>query len=143
MSFLNVKLLPYKNRIEELIEKNTVFLFTGNALEVLGDYIENEDGSKINGLGIFPVHSKRDMMHRHNSYFIGDFEDIKLVGFKSQFTMMYGDNSDIYYAKVEKGIGLNKASKLEGIKKNNFIGTYIIGPILILNPLFTKKIIIH
>ena len=83
------KLLPYKNRIEELIEKNTVFLFTGNALEVLGDYIENEDGSKINGLGIFPVHSKRDMMHRHNSYFIGEFEDIKIVGFKSQFTMMY------------------------------------------------------
>ena len=80
-------------------------------------------------------------MHRHNSYFIGNFEDIKLVGFKSQFTMMYGDNSDIYFAKVEKGIGLNKTSKLEGIKKNNFIGTYIIGPILILNPLFTKKII--
>ena len=135
------KLLPYKNRIEELIEKNTVFLFTGNALEVLGDYIENEDGSKIKGLGIFPVHSKRDMMHRHNSYFIGDFEDIKIVGFKSQFTMMYGDNSENYFAKVEKGIGLNKESKLEGIKKNNFIGTYIIGPILILNPLFTKKIL--
>lgn len=135
------KLLPYKNRIEELIEKNTVFLFTGNALEVLGDYIENEDGSKINGLGFFPVHSKRDMMHRHNSYFIGEFEDIKIVGFKSQFTMMYGDNSENYFAKVEKGIGLNKESKLEGIKKNNFIGTYIIGPILILNPLFTKKIL--
>lgn len=135
------KLLPYKNRIEELIEKYTVFLFTGNALEVLGDYIENEDGSKINGLGIFPVHSKRDMMHRHNSYFIGEFEDIKIVGFKSQFTMMYGDNSENYFAKVEKGIGLNKESKLEGIKKNNFIGTYIIGPILILNPLFTKKIL--
>ena len=99
------------------MEKDTVFLFTGNALEVLGDYIENEDGSKINGLGIFPVHSKRDMMHRHNSYFIGEFEDIKIVGFKSQFTMMYGDNSENYFAKVEKGIGLNKESKLEGNKE--------------------------
>ena len=134
------KLLPYKNRIEELIEKNTVFLFTGNALEVLGEYIENEDGSKIKALGIFNVYSKRDMMHRYNSNIVGKFEDIEIVGFKSQFTMMYGDNDNSYFLKVEKGIGINKESKLEGINKNNFIGTYIIGPILILNPLFTKKI---
>ena len=61
------KLQPYKERIIELINKGTVFLFTGNALEVLGKYIENEDGSKIEGLGIFDVYAKRDMMHRHNS----------------------------------------------------------------------------
>ena len=135
------RLLPYKERIEELIEKNVVFLFTGNAIEVLGKYIENEDGSKIEGLGIFDVYAKRDMMHRHNSYMIGKYEDIEVLGFKSQFTMMYGDNSNSYFLEVEKGIGLNKESKLEGVKKNNFIGTYVIGPILILNPLFTKKII--
>lgn len=134
------KLMLYKERIEELIDKNVVFLFTGNAVEVLGKYIENEDRSKIEGIGIFDVYAKRDMMHRHNSYMVGKFEDIEIVGFKSQFTMMYGDNSDSYFIEVEKGIGLNKESKLEGIKKNNFIGTYIIGPILIQNPLFTKKI---
>lgn len=135
------KLLPYKERIQKLIENNVVFLFTGNALEILGKYIENEDGSKIEGLGIFDVYAKRDMMHRHNSYMVGKFEDIEVVGFKSQFTMMYGDNSNSYFLEVEKGIGLNKDSKLEGIKKNNFIGTYVIGPILIQNPLLTKKIL--
>ena len=36
------KLKPYKEKIEELIENNTVFLFTGNSIEVLGKYIENE-----------------------------------------------------------------------------------------------------
>jgi CobQ-like glutamine amidotransferase family enzyme len=55
--------------------------------------------------------------------------------------MAYGDNENNYFVKAEKGIGLNKESKLEGIKQNNFIGTYLIGPILILNPLFTKKLI--
>lgn len=135
------RLLPYKARIEELIDKNVVFLFTGNAIEVLGKYIENEDGSKIEGVGIFDVYSKRDMMHRHNSFLIGKYEDIEIIGFKSQFTMMYGDNSNSYFIEVEKGIGINKESKLEGIKKNNFIGTYLIGPVLILNPLFTKKIL--
>ena len=135
------KLKKYKSKIEELIEQNTIFLFTGNSLEVMGEYIENEDGSKIEGLGIFKVHAKRDMLHRHNSFFIGDFEGIEIVGFKSQFTMMYGENEENYFSKVEKGIGINKDSKYEGIRKNNFLGTYLLGPILILNPEFTKKLL--
>lgn len=135
------KLMPFKDRINELIEKNVVFLFTGNAVEILGKYIENEDGTRIDGLEIFDVYSKRDMMHRHNSYFVGKYEDIEIVGFKSQFTMMYGDNTSEYFIEAQKGIGINKESKLEGIRRNNFIGTYLLGPILILNPLFTKKVL--
>ena len=135
------RLMPYKERIEELIEKNVFFLFTGNAVEVLGKYIENEDGSKIEGVGIFDVYAKRNMMHRHNSYLVGMYGNIEIVGFKRQFTMMYGDNSSSYFLQVEKGIGINEESKLEGIKKNNFIGTYLLGPILIENPLFTEKVL--
>ena len=135
------KLKPYKERIEELIEENVIFLITGNAIEIFGKYIENEDGSKIEALGVFDIYAKRDMLHRHNSIFIGKWGNIDIVGFKSQFTFAYGNNEEDYFVKVEKGIGLNKESKLEGIMKNNFIGTYLIGPILILNPLFTKKLI--
>ena len=105
------KLKPYKNKIEELIEKEQVFLFTGNSIEIFGKYIENEDGTKVEALGIFDVYSKRDMLHRHNSFFLGKYEqDLEIVGFKSQFTMMYGDNSKNSFIKVEKGIGINKES---------------------------------
>lgn len=135
------KLKPYKEKIEELIKENVIFLITGNAIEIFGKYIENEDGSKIEALGIFDTYAKRDMLHRHNSIFVGTWEDIELVGFKSQFTFSYGENSENYFAKAEKGIGLNKESNLEGIQKNNFIATYLIGPILILNPYFTEKLI--
>lgn len=44
------KLMPYKEKINKLIEKGVVFLCTGNALEIFGKYIENEDGSKIDAL---------------------------------------------------------------------------------------------
>ncbi len=134
------KLMPYKNRIKDLIEKGQVFLFTGNSVEVLGKYIENEDGSKIEALDIFDIYSKRNMLNRHNSMFLGKYEDIELVGFKSQFTMLYGDNTKNYFSEVEMGIGMNEQTKLEGIKQNNFIATYMIGPLLILNPLFTIKL---
>ena len=135
------KLKPYKEKIEELIDNNILFLSVGNSLEVFGKYIENENGSKIEGIGIFDIYAKRQMFNRHNSEFLGKYEDIEIMGFKSQFTLCYGNNENMYFVEVEKGIGLNPESKLEGIKKNNFIGTYILGPILVLNPPFTKKII--
>ena len=135
------KLEPYKKRIKELIDKKVVFLLVGNAVEIFGKYIENEDGSKIEALDILDLYAKRDMMHRHNSAFIGQFEDIEVIGYKSQFTMIYTDNTENYFVKAEKGIGINKESKLEGIRVNNLIGTYLLGPILILNPLLTKKIL--
>ena len=135
------KLKPYKEKIKELINKNKVFLFIGNALEIFGSYIENEDGSKIEALGITPLYAKRNMMNRHNSLFLGMIEDIKIVGFKSQFSMSYGDNNKKGLFNVQRGIGINKDSALEGIRINNFIGTYVLGPILVLNPEFTKYLL--
>lgn len=135
------KLKPYKDRIKELIEKNKVFLLTGNAFEVFGKYIENEDGTKIDGLDIIPIYAKRRMMNRFNSLFLGKIEDIKIVGFKAQFSMSYGDNSNNYVFESIKGSGINTESKYEGYRVNNFIGTYLLGPILVLNPYFTKYIL--
>ena len=135
------KLMPHKEAVKQKIEAGQLFLFTGNSVEVLGNYIENEDGSKIEALGIFNVYAKRDMLHRHNSFFLGTYEDIEILGFKSQFTMLYGDNSNNYLAEVQMAIGINPESKLEGIHQNNFIATYVIGPLLILNPYFTLKLL--
>ena len=107
------KLRPYKEKIEELIKKNVVFLVTGNAVELFGKYIENEDGSRIEALSIFDIYAKRDMMHRHNSIFLGKYEDIEIVGFKSQFTMTYGDNENNYFVEAEKERLQNEKTKLE------------------------------
>ena len=127
-------LAPYKTRIEELIDNGTVFLFTGNAGEVFCKYIETDDGDKIEGLGLFDFYSVRKMMKRHNSRFLGKFNDLDVVGFKSQFTMMYGDNSHCAFLEAQRGIGLNQETRLEGIRKNNFFSTYLIGPLFVLNP---------
>ena len=136
------KLTPYTKKLKELINNGTIMLFTGNSMEILGEYIEKEDGSKITGLSIIPINAKRDMMNRFNCLFLGERKSYEIVGFKSQFTMCYGNNENNYFAKSKKGIGLNRNSKFEGYEENNFIGTYLLGPILILNPEFTKEILI-
>lgn len=135
------KLKPYTEQIKQKIEQNQVCLFTGNSVEILGKYIENEDGSKIEALGIFDIYAKRNMMHRHNSYFLGKYKEIEILGFKSQFTMLYGNNEENYFIKADMGIGINEQTKLEGIHQNNFFATYIIGPLLVLNPYFTLELL--
>lgn len=134
-------LREYKDEIKKKIDENQIILAIGNALEIFGDYIENEDGSKIEALGLTGLYAKRDMMHRYNSLFLGEFENMKIEGFKSQFSMSYGDNSQNYLFEAIRGDGLNKETKFEGIKINNFMGTYVLGPLLVVNPQFIKYIL--
>lgn len=132
------KLMSYKEIIKQKIEDNKAFLLTGNSFEVFGNYIEEDNKNKIEGLGIIDIYSERKMFDRYNSIFVGDFEGIEIIGFRDQFALQYGNNADTYFAKAIRGDGLNKSSKLEGVKIKNFIGTSILGPILVLNPIFTK-----
>lgn len=133
------RLKEYKDRIAELISKGQIFLFTGNALELLGEYIECDDKSKIECLGLFKTHAIRKMLLRYNSLYVGKFEGMDIVGFKSQFTHSYGEFSGLF--ETVRGDGLSPESKMEGIRENNFFGTYIIGPLLVLNPPFTKYLL--
>lgn len=133
-------LMKYKDEIKNKIDKGQFILATGNSFEIFCNYIETEENKKINCLGIFNCYAKRNLNKRHNSLFLGEFNNINIVGYKSQFTHTYG-LKDNYFIKVTKGIGINPEEKYEGIHKNNFYGTYILGPILVLNPYFTKYLL--
>ena len=132
------RLLPYKEYLEEYIENGKPALATGNALEIFSAGIESEDGSFIKGLELFSVTAKRNMKKRFNSLYLGMFEGIEVVGFKSQFSHSFGDNSDCFFADTVRGTGLNPENPREGLKRNNFIATYLLGPLLVLNPLLTS-----
>lgn len=136
------KLMPYKARIEELIEDGVVFLMTGNAYEIFTEKIEYvTEEITVDGIGIFPLTVKTDLFKRYNGMVLGEADGMTITGFRSQFSAVYGDNSSFAFIKVERGIGINKASKLEGVRRKNFIGTHLIGPILPLNPEFCEYVL--
>lgn len=136
------RLLPFKARLLELIDNGTVVLATGNGCEIFAkeiDYVT--ENIKTEALGIVDLTVKTDFFARYNGKVLGKFEDMDIVGFRSQFGLLYGDNSAFPFVKVERGIGINKESTLEGFRIKNLIGTQLIGPILPLNPDFAAYII--
>lgn len=134
-------LMPYRDRIRELIDDGVIFFITGNAIEIFIKEIDCEDGTVINALGLFALTAKRKMFARYNSLFLGEFEGLKIVGNKSQFSHSYGDSSLHPFIKVLRGDGTAPGEAYEGIKDNNFLATYLLGPLLLLNPELARYIL--
>lgn len=136
------KLLPHRERIIELVDQGVPFLATGNAGEIFAakiDYVTEE--LSVNGLDLFDLTVKTDLFDRFNGKILGHMDNMTVVGFKSQFSFLYGDNSKNYFLECDRGCGINRESKLEGMRRNNLICTQLIGPILPLNPLFCEYFI--
>ena len=83
-------LRPYREAIAEKVDAGQLFLATGNALDILGDAIDSDAAERIDGLGLLPTRAEYHMMQRHNSFFVGKFEDMDIVGFKSLFGHSHG-----------------------------------------------------
>ena len=133
-------LIPYRDRIKELIDNGTVFLFTGNAIELLGKYIKDED-KEIKCLDIYDFYSLRKMKERRiNTQFYGEYNGITVLAHMAKYSHMFGGIENPFI-NVTMGYGMNKESKIEGIHDKNLYATYSIGPFLILNPYITKEIL--
>lgn len=133
------KLMPYKNRIVELINANKVFFVTGTGLEIFGKSINRND-ELIECLDIFDFETKYDYRTRYHDLYLGKYDDLDIIGFKCQFSYLYNVKETKLFETI-KGIGHNKQELSEGIRVNNFIGTNVLGPLLVYNPLLVKRVL--
>ncbi|MEP6844172.1 MAG: hypothetical protein ABJA11_11655 [Pseudolysinimonas sp.] len=139
-------LRPHRDRIAALIEAGTTFLFTHNALEVLGTRIRNDDMNyDVAGVGIFELEATLHMFERYNGKVMGTLADVgaahPIVGGKSQFSMVEASASLPGFITADRGIGRNTSTPIEGVRRHNFIGTSLLGPILITNPHLTRMLL--
>ena len=123
-----------KDELQTKLDEGQLMLVTGNGMDILGEYMESDEGWRVEGVGILPFCTRYQMMRRHNSFYLGKFGDMDIVGFKSLFGLSYGaPEEDGLFATV-RGIGRNESAAAEGWRKNNLLATHIIGPLLVLNP---------
>ena len=130
-------LRPYQEAIAAKVDAGQLFLATGNALDILGDAIDSDAAPRIEGLGLLPTRAEYHMMQRHNSFFVGKFEDMDIVGFKSLFGHSHGMGDALF--DTVKGVGRDGTPQSgEGFRRGGLMATYLIGPLLILNPPLCK-----
>lgn len=133
------KLMPYKDRINELIKDDKIFLVTGSAMEIFGKSIKRNN-QIIKCLNIFCYETEYDYSNRYHDLYEGEYEDIKIIGFKCQYTTINNVIEKPLF-NTTKGMGNSKNSKDEGIRYRNFMASEVLGPLLIYNPLMIKKIL--
>ena len=64
------------------------------------------------------------------------------AGFKSLFGHTYGaDDPGTGLFKVVRGVGRRPGSLVEGFRRGGLMATYLTGPLLVLNPPFTKQLL--
>ena len=129
----------WKEEIHRSVEiGKTFFLLLGNSMELFGQDIQREDGIKVEALGVFPTYAVRQAPRRFNTLLQTQFRDMTLLGYTSRFSHTYGISEDLAFSRVTVGTGSEPNSKLEGIYRNRLIGTYLLGPLLVANPDFSK-----
>lgn len=134
LKIANKHLKKYKKDIQKYIEDGKYFICTGNSYELFGKEIAFESET-IKTLGIFDYKSKileeRKIMEISAKT---DMIDKELIGFMN--TGSTNDNKKENFLK-----NINNIDENEGIIYKHFIGTYLIGPLLVRNPELLKLIV--
>ncbi len=127
--------------ITELIEGNIPSLFVCGSPQLLGKYYEPQEGKRIEGLGIFDMHSihtgaKSDRLIGNviAKVLLPEIENSTVVGFENHGGRTFLGSNAKPFAKILKGFGNNGEDATEGVVYKNAIGSYLHGPLLPKNP---------
>lgn len=131
-------LRPYRDEIAAKIDAGQLLLLTGNAQDVFARRIDSDSAATVEGLGLLPSTVRYTMMKRHNSFFLGTFEGMEVVGFKSLFGFHYDAPEDGGWLDTVRGIGRHPDTNIEGFRRGGLYATSLIGPLLLLNPPLCK-----
>lgn len=128
----------YQKQIIKAIDDNKFFLVTGNALTLFGKNLQTQSET-IEALNILKYNSKQ-ILFRIVGEQTYEYNDLKIIGFDNRDWVLEMVKEKHLF-DVIKGSGYVPKSSSEGISKNNFMGSFLLGPILIRNPFFTEIIV--
>lgn len=137
-------LTPYREELAARVDGGQRMLVTGNALDALGEYVQSDQGLRFDGLGLLPTHAEYQMMNRHNSFFLGTYgTGMEIVGFKSLFGHTYGARRSRarIFSRWFVAWGGGPALWWRASAGGGLMATYLTGPLLVLNPPFTKQLL--
>ena len=131
--------------LKAAIEKGIPGIYVCGAYQMLGNYYQLPDGSRIPGLEIFDLYT--ESFGQKKPRLIGNMVayseklNYTLVGFENHGGRTYLGKNIQPLGRVTKGFGNNGNDRTEGAIYKNSIGTYLHGPLLPKNPLLADLLI--
>jgi hypothetical protein len=127
----------YGKQFKAYIEKGKYLIATGNSYLLFGKYIQMNNNI-YDCLNIFDYYAKSCERIRGEAFM--DYQDLSpIIGFQNRSYLVQNNNNHLF--SVISGGADNFKSSNEGYHYKNFIGTFLIGPILIRNPHFTDLVV--
>ncbi|MEK7817106.1 MAG: glutamine amidotransferase, partial [Actinomycetota bacterium] len=128
----------------EAVEDGAVLLSICGGYQLLGDYYRTGSGETMEGVGLFKAHTVAGSRRLIGNVVVeSEIEGLKLTlaGFENHSGKTYLDEGQKPLGRVVTGYGNNAGDRTEGIVYKNAIGTYLHGPLLPKNALFTDFLI--
>ena len=113
-------ILRYKKELKNYINNNKFILSTGNSIELFGKSIDGKAA-----LNIFDYDSLLI-----DKRIVGDYINDEIIGFQNRGSKIVNNNNPLFDNEI-------------GVQYKNFYGTYLLGPLLVRNPRFSKKFIVE
>ena len=136
------KLNPVLPQLKQCLENGTKVFATGTGADLFGESI-TMSGAKTPSLGLFPYRAEGSYDMRYNSWLMGSFQTpngrvLPVIGNKSEFSVLYTEDTEHAFFSMKHGLGLNHQPGLEGYHQGNFYATKMLGPFFIMNPHFSE-----
>lgn len=125
-----------KDRLQKEIEKGLPMLAVCGGYQFLGDYYQDTNGNKLEGLGLLDMRTVAQKKERMIGNAMIESETFgRIFGFENHAGETFHKHKPL--GKVINGYGNNLKGKYEGVMYYNLIGTYLHGPLLPKNPHLT------
>lgn len=130
------QLRPHAGALKAAMEAGTHGLFTGNAASMLGRAVVDASGRTWPGLGLldFTAREQRDVRYTGDAIVKHPELDRPLVGFFNKCEDWEGAVTPLF--RTAMGRGSFPGGDGEGFISRSFLGTHLIGPVLVKNPHF-------
>ena len=127
--------------VREHAESATPALMICGAYQLLGEYFLTQGGDQIEGVGLFDAYTEAASDRLIGNIQVHTNEFGNLIGFENHSGRTFLRDTHQALGKTKRGMGNNGSDKTEGIRYQNFIGTYLHGPILPKNPFLADWLI--
>lgn len=139
-------LLKRKEQMRKVMNQKGFILTVCGGYQMFGKYYLDAHGNKIEGLGLFNYYTEASNNRcvgniKIKSNIILEGKSLEIIGFENHSGVTKNINKEQTLGNVIEGNGNEFKSSYEGFLDNNFLGTYIHGPLLPKNPEIAKYII--